>query len=96
MSSQPEQQEQPITQVEPVRPIRPSVVHFDHAEFITNNAATQCSTMTVEQLLKYTIARASTEKNPVVASGCERILKQINREPTPFNRNRHGRGGKPR
>ena len=73
-------------------PRKPSVVQFDHTEFMNNTNTKQCSELTVEELLKYVIAKAATEKNPVVASGCERILKQINREPTPFNRNRRGRG----
>jgi hypothetical protein len=82
-----------MTETPPVR--KPSVVDFNHAEFIEKTAGTLCPDMSVEDLLKYIIARSVVEKNPVVSTSCERILKQINREPTPFNRGRFNNRKKP-
>lgn len=56
-----------------------SVTQFDRSEVAKLESST-VSSLTTEQLLMLVIRRGEEEKNPVLSGGCERVLRQINRE----------------
>lgn len=56
-----------------------SVVDFDRDEVATYETKT-VSDMSSEDLLKVVIRRGEMDKNPALSGGCERVLRQINRE----------------
>ena len=53
------------------------------------------SELSTEELLKSLICRGEDEKNPVIAGGCEKLLKQINREVIFVKRGMDNRRQKP-
>ena len=71
-----------------------SVIDFDRTEVAAYENMT-VSDMSNDQLLMILIRRGEEQKNPVISGGCERLLRQINREsinPHRGNRNNHFRG----
>ena len=56
-----------------------SVLDFDRSEVLTYEDMT-VSSMSNDQLLMILIRRGEEQKNPVISGGCERLLRQINRE----------------
>ena len=73
-----------------VRP--PSVADFDR-DTVRELESKNVSELNIDDLLKILIVRGEDQKNPVVSGGCERLLKQINRERVGRGRGR-GRGGR--
>jgi hypothetical protein len=49
--------------------------------------------LTNGELLKILITRGETQKNPIISSGSEKILKQTNREPIQYSRDNFHNGG---
>jgi len=116
---QPVQPAQPIEPVQPVQPVQPaqpiepvqpaqqqSVLNFDRTN-ISQIDLKYTSQLGIDDLLKILIVRGEQQKNPVISTGCSRVLKQINRErimpgelngsynrsPPPNNYNNRARGG---
>jgi len=58
---------------------RKSVMDFDRNEIATYEGK-KVAELTVNDLLKVLIKRGEDQTNPIVSGGCERLLKQINRE----------------
>lgn len=73
---------------------RPSVADFDRTE-VAQWETKQLKELSTEDVIKVLICRGEKDKNPVIAGGAEKILKQINREmlPKPFMSNGAPRGG---
>lgn len=63
---------------------RRSVLDFDRQE-AAKLESSKASDLTNDQLLMILVTRGEAQKNPVISSGCERVLRQINRERLPFN-----------
>jgi hypothetical protein len=109
-TDQPEQQEPPVVtnwsrevvnddfddvEVE-ARESKPSVLNFDRAEVVKLNESLKAAgfDLSNDDLLKLLIVNGDTQHNPVIAGGCENILRQSHREKInrPFGGGR-GRGG---
>lgn len=70
----------------------PSVADFDR-NTVRELESKMVNELNMDDLLKVLIVRGEDQKNPVVSGGCERLLKQINRERVGRGRGR-GRGGR--
>lgn len=57
-----------------------SVLDFDRTE-VAKYENQLLSTLTIDQRLMALIRLGEEQKNPVISGGCERLLRQINREP---------------
>ena len=71
---------------------RKSVLDFDHPTVQTFETRT-VSSLSNDELFMVLIRRGEEQKNPVISGGCERLLRQINREritPPPSQRSRSG------
>lgn len=62
-----------------IPPRQPSVVDFNRDE-VRELESKKVSELGLEDVLKLLIVRGEDQKNPIVSGGCERLLRQINRE----------------
>ncbi|ARF09526.1 hypothetical protein Indivirus_1_149 [Indivirus ILV1] len=66
-----------------------SVVDFDRAT-VSQYETQEVKNLSIDQLLQVLICRGELQKNPVVSGGCEKLLRQINRERIPHRTARSG------
>jgi hypothetical protein len=59
--------------------VRKSVLDFDRTT-VKNTESEKVSSLSIDELLMVLITRGETQKNPVISGGCEKLLRQINRE----------------